>query len=62
MSSRFYWPFDAPRQLNTHRQSSYLSGEASSGLHHQGSRKVEDFAGRRRRNGVSEFPDESENE
>ena len=32
MSSRFYWPFDAPRQLNTHRQSSYSPGEVSPGL------------------------------
>ena len=62
MSSRFYWPFDVPRQLNTHRQSSYSPGEVLPGLHHQGSRKVEDFVGKRSRNGVSEFSDESENE
>ena len=31
MSSRFYWPFDVPRQLNTHRQSLYSPGEVSPG-------------------------------
>ena len=33
MSSRFYWPFNAHRQLNTHRQSLYSPGEVSPGLH-----------------------------